>query len=117
MDLDYIFWYNNLAKLIVTGLLPFVSLCVFNFKASPWIRTEIRYKAGPRLRDLASWIPLAAGVTSRNLGPTLERSSVVMNSLIGPAIPLPMIIKQPNEGHELNRHFKLVNAFDRYTER
>ena len=34
MDLDYIFWYNNLAKLIVTGLLPFVSLCVFNFKAS-----------------------------------------------------------------------------------
>ena len=35
MDLDYIFWYNNLAKLIVTGLLPFVSLCVFNFKASP----------------------------------------------------------------------------------
>ena len=23
--------------------------------------TEIRYKAGPRLRDLASWPPLAAG--------------------------------------------------------
>ena len=33
--------------------------------------TEIRYKAGPRLRDLASWPPLAAGESSRNLGPTL----------------------------------------------
>ena len=35
MDLDYIFWYNNLAKLVVTGLLPFVSLCLFNFKVCP----------------------------------------------------------------------------------
>ena len=35
------------------------------------IRTEIRYKAGPRLRDLASWAPLAAGASSRNLGPIL----------------------------------------------
>ena len=32
---------------------------------------EIRYKAGPRLRDLASWPPLAAGASSRNLGPIL----------------------------------------------
>ena len=33
--------------------------------------TEIRHKAIPRLRDLASWPPLAAGASSRNLGPTL----------------------------------------------
>ena len=26
-------------------------------------------KAGPRLRDSASWLPLAAGAISRNLGP------------------------------------------------
>ena len=33
--------------------------------------TEIRYKAGPRLLDLASWAPLAMGANSRNLVPTL----------------------------------------------
>ena len=32
---------------------------------------EICYKAGSRLRDLASWTPLATGASSRNLGPTL----------------------------------------------
>ena len=26
------------------------------------------YRDGPELRDPASWLPLAAGVTSRNLG-------------------------------------------------
>ena len=35
------------------------------------MHTEIRYKAGPRLRDLTSWPPLVAGASSRNLGPTL----------------------------------------------
>ena len=28
----------------------------------------LRKITGPRLRDPASWLPLAAGVTSRNLG-------------------------------------------------
>ena len=32
MDLDYIFWYNNLAKLIVTGLLPFVDVPETHFE-------------------------------------------------------------------------------------
>ena len=32
MNDDYIFYYNNLAKLVVTGIVPFVALCVFNFK-------------------------------------------------------------------------------------
>ena len=31
---DYIFYYNNLAKLIITGVIPFAALCVFNFKVS-----------------------------------------------------------------------------------
>ena len=30
----YIFWYNNIAKLIITGILPFVLLCLFNFQVS-----------------------------------------------------------------------------------
>ena len=34
--------------------------------------TEIRYKAGPRLRDLASWPPLAS---SSNLEPTIYLTS------------------------------------------
>ena len=32
MNDDYIFYYNNLAKLIITGVVPFVALCVFNSK-------------------------------------------------------------------------------------
>ena len=32
MNDDYIFYYNNLAKLIITGIVPFVALCVFNSK-------------------------------------------------------------------------------------
>jgi hypothetical protein len=32
MDIDYVFFYNNLAKLVITGVIPFVALCVFNFK-------------------------------------------------------------------------------------
>ena len=32
MNDDYIFYYNNLAKLIITGIVPFAALCVFNFK-------------------------------------------------------------------------------------
>ena len=32
LDLDYIFYYNNLAKLIITGVVPFGALCIFNFK-------------------------------------------------------------------------------------
>ena len=32
MNDAYVFWYNNLAKLIITGLAPFLMLCVFNFK-------------------------------------------------------------------------------------
>jgi len=32
MNDDYIFYYNNLAKLIVTGVVPFAALCVFNSK-------------------------------------------------------------------------------------
>ena len=53
MDLDYIFWYNNLAKLIVTGLLPFVSLCVFNFKAS-YLKSEritVESRFGPDFKN------------------------------------------------------------------
>lgn len=30
MNDAYIFWYNNLAKLLITGLIPFLSLCIFN---------------------------------------------------------------------------------------
>ena len=32
MNDDYVFYYNNLAKLVITGVIPFVSLCFFNFK-------------------------------------------------------------------------------------
>ena len=32
MNDDYIFYYNNLAKLIITGVIPFAALCVFNSK-------------------------------------------------------------------------------------
>jgi hypothetical protein len=32
MDIDYVFFYNNLTKLVITGVIPFVALCVFNFK-------------------------------------------------------------------------------------
>ena len=32
MNDDYVFYYNNLAKLLITGIIPFVSLCFFNFK-------------------------------------------------------------------------------------
>ena len=32
LDIDYIFYYNNLAKLITTGVVPFFALCGFNFK-------------------------------------------------------------------------------------
>lgn len=32
MNDDYIFYYNNLAKLIVTGIVPFTALCIFNTK-------------------------------------------------------------------------------------
>lgn len=32
MNDNYVFYYNNLAKLIITGLVPFVALCFFNFK-------------------------------------------------------------------------------------
>ena len=32
MNDAYIFYYNNLAKLIITGIVPFVALCVFNTK-------------------------------------------------------------------------------------
>ena len=32
MNDDYIFYYNNLAKLIITGVVPFAALCVFNSK-------------------------------------------------------------------------------------
>ena len=35
---------------------------------------------GPRLRDSASWPPLAAGASSCNLGPILSRSSVVLQN-------------------------------------
>ena len=34
MNDDYIFYYNNLAKLIITGVVPFAALCLFNFKVS-----------------------------------------------------------------------------------
>ena len=34
MNDDYIFYYNNLAKLIITGIFPFAALCIFNFKVS-----------------------------------------------------------------------------------
>jgi hypothetical protein len=32
MNDEYIFYYNNLAKLVVTGIVPFAALCIFNFK-------------------------------------------------------------------------------------
>ena len=32
MNDAYIFYYNNLAKLIITGIVPFAALCVFNTK-------------------------------------------------------------------------------------
>ena len=28
----YVFYYNNIAKLVVTGLIPLVALCFFNYK-------------------------------------------------------------------------------------
>ena len=37
---DYVFWYNNLAKLLITGLAPFVLLSVFNFQVSPLSQLE-----------------------------------------------------------------------------
>ena len=47
---------------------PSILFPVFKSEGEPG--TQIRYKAGPRLHDLASWPPLAAGASSRNLGPT-----------------------------------------------
>ena len=46
LDEDYVFYYNNLAKLIVTGLLPFLSLSFFNFKIYAKIRSR-RSSTGP----------------------------------------------------------------------
>ena len=40
MNDDYIFYYNNLAKLIITGIVPFAALCAFNFK----VHVSIVYK-------------------------------------------------------------------------
>ena len=34
MNDDYIFYYNNLAKLIITGIVPFAALCLFNYKVT-----------------------------------------------------------------------------------
>ena len=38
--------------------------------------TGLRNSMGPRLRDLASWPPLAADESSQNLGPVESQSSV-----------------------------------------
>ena len=65
MDLDYIFWYNNLAKLIVTGLLPFVSLCVFNFKASPCLNVDITVNSRVR-PDSKNQMKVISRVTRTN---------------------------------------------------
>jgi len=46
MNDDYIFYYNNLAKLIITGIVPFVSLCFFNFKIYSSLRRR-RSVMGP----------------------------------------------------------------------
>ena len=49
MNDAYIFYYNNLAKLIITGIVPFVALCVFNTKVkyppqSLWYFPAQQYK-------------------------------------------------------------------------
>ena len=37
----YVFYYNNLAKLVITGIVPFVMLCFFNFKVNNTMITNI----------------------------------------------------------------------------
>ena len=46
MNDAYVFYYNNLAKLVITGLVPFVSLCFFNFKIYSSLRRR-RSVMGP----------------------------------------------------------------------
>ena len=46
MNDDYVFYYNNLAKLVITGIIPFVSLCFFNFKIYSSLRRR-RSVMGP----------------------------------------------------------------------
>ena len=46
MNDAYVFYYNNLAKLVITGLVPFVSLCFFNFKIYSSLRRR-RNVMGP----------------------------------------------------------------------
>jgi hypothetical protein len=47
MDLDYVFFYNNLTKLVITGLIPFVALCVFNFKIYAALRRRRQVSDSP----------------------------------------------------------------------
>ena len=45
MDIDYVFFYNNLTKLVITGVVPFVALCVFNFKIYAALRRRRQVRA------------------------------------------------------------------------
>ena len=47
MDIDYVFFYNNLTKLVITGVVPFVALCVFNFNiyAALRRRRQVRWSS------------------------------------------------------------------------
>jgi len=47
--------------------MAFNKIVIFLPDKIPECNTEIRYKAGPMLRDLVSSPPLAAGASSRNL--------------------------------------------------
>ena len=49
MDIDYVFFYNNLTKLVITGVVPFVALCVFNFKIYAALRRRRQVRATFRL--------------------------------------------------------------------
>ena len=70
MNDEYIFWYNNMAKLIITGFLPFFSLCIFN--------TQI-YKALRRRRTAMG--PNAAAAHAQQLNED-NRQVLVLFSIV-----------------------------------
>ena len=44
MDENYVFYYNNLAKLVVTGIVPFVALSIFNYKIHAALKKRQKVK-------------------------------------------------------------------------
>ena len=87
MNDAYIFYYNNLAKLIITGIVPFVALCVFNTKVKIHMLESIKgflYIYYPA-QQYKNWVALGGLDTFALLtaSHTYTRSSRIENILIG----------------------------------